>query len=110
MLKKCNGFSVIEVLGSFAIFLVLVSSVLPIMMKLYQERAAVDYKREALLLLHNEKESFLYDHIYSGNKEITTHRRRYEVTLQNEGELAQICVSWEAPWGKNGKVCGYAKK
>ena len=110
MLKNCDGFSVIEVLGAFAIFLVLVSSIVPIMMKLYQERAFIDYKREALILLHNEKESFLYDSFYPGEREVTTSKRRYEVTLDNEGELAKICIGWEVAWGKHGKLCEYAKK
>ena len=111
MLKNCKGFSVLEVICSFSITLLLITGFIPILMKIYEERTWIDYKREALLLLHNEKESFLYDDDYSfDDKKIVISSRTYLVKKQGEDQLTKLCIHWEVPWNKKGIVCGYAKK
>lgn len=111
MLRNCNGFSILEVIGALSIFLVVTIVMLPIMIKTYEERSILDYKREALVLLHNETQSYLYDIGYEAvTKEIETGRRTYFLTLDGEAALVKLCVHWEVPWNKKGKVCNYAKK
>lgn len=110
MLKNYKGFSLVEVIGSFAVFVILLTVLLPILMKIYEERTMLTYKEEGLLLLHNEKESFLYDYDFDGEKEITVDTRRYQLTIQKNGEFVQLCMNWEVPWKKKGRVCTYAKK
>ena len=111
MLRNCNGFSILEVIGALSIFLVVIMLMLPILIKTYEERSILDYKKEALVLLHNEKESYLYDHGYEAiTKEIVNGRRTYLLTFDGEAPLIKLCVHWEVPWDKKGKVCGYAKK
>lgn len=84
---------------------------LPIMIKIYEERSILDYKREALILLHNETENYLYDNEYgAATKEIVTERRHYLLTFAGEASLVKLCVHWEVPWNKKGKICSYAKK
>ncbi|HHY73032.1 MAG TPA: type II secretion system protein [Bacillus bacterium] len=110
MLKNGDGFSVIEVLGSFAIFLILITMIIPILLKTYEEKTVINYKREALLVLHNEKESFLYDGYPLHNKVITAASRSYQLTILMEGNLTKLCIEWKTPWGRKGEVCDYAKK
>lgn len=111
MLKNYNGFSMLEILCSFAIILTSITVIIPIIMKTYEERAVIDYKREALLLSHNEKESYLYDGGYQAEtKTVKISSRTYQISIQGEGELIKICVQWEVPWDKKGKICNYAKK
>jgi hypothetical protein len=84
---------------------------MPIIIKTFEERTILAYKKEALVLLHNETESYLYD---DGNKaetkDIDTATRSYILTIDGEVNLTKLCVHWEVPWNKKGKVCGYAKK
>lgn len=111
MLRNCKGFSILEVIGALSIFLVVIMVMLPFLIKTYEERSILDYKREALVLLHNETESYLYDYGYEPvTKEIITGKRIYLFTLDGESSLEKLCVHWEVPWNKKGKVCGYAKK
>lgn len=111
MLKNYNGFSMLEILCSFSIILTSITVIIPIIMKTYEERAVIDYKREALLLSHNEKESYLYDSSYQAEtKTVKISSRTYQISIQGEGELTKICVQWEVPWDKKGKICNYAKK
>ncbi len=110
MLRNCRGFSILEVIGALAIFLVVIMVMLPILIKTYEERSILDYKREALVLLHNETESYLYDQSDTVTKEIVTGRRTFLFTIDGESSFEKLCVHWEVPWNKKGKVCGYAKK
>lgn len=111
MLRKCNGFSLLEVLGALSVFLVVVMLMVPIIIKTYEGRTILAYKKEALLLLHNETESYLYDDGYNAvGKDIKTTTRTYALTIDGEVNLTKLCVHWEVPWNKKGKVCSYAKK
>lgn len=109
MLTNCRGSSAIEVLVSFSLIILTVTYLIPTLMKTYQERTVIDYKMEALLLLHNEKESFLYDEDYRIRGEIQSGSRRYQLIMNHEGPLVKICMKWEVPWDKNGKICNYVK-
>ncbi|WP_458412508.1 type II secretion system protein [Schinkia sp. CFF1] len=101
----------VEVLGSFSIFLVLLTFLLPIMMKAYQEREIMEYKKEALIVLRNEVESYLYDgDPFFEAKEIETTSRSYRLSIEEEDGFTKVCVYWEVPWKEKGNVCDYAKK
>lgn len=111
MLRNCKGFSILEAIGALSILLVVMLIMVPIMMKIYEERSILDYKKEALVLLHNETETYLYDNGYeTTHKEIVTGKRTYLLTLVGEDALVRLCVHWEVSWNKKGKVCSYAKK
>ncbi|WP_017755766.1 hypothetical protein [Calidifontibacillus oryziterrae] len=110
MLRSYKGFSIIEVLASFFVLFTTVMLLTPILLNTYQQRTMIDYKREALLLLHNEKASYLYNEGNHQSDEIEISTRKYQLSFEQFGQLVKLCVRWEVPWDENGKVCDFIKK
>ncbi|WP_102345604.1 type II secretion system protein [Bacillus sp. Marseille-P3661] len=109
MLVNCKGFSLVEVLVSFALFLMVTSFIVPIFMNVSQERYFLDYKRDALLLLHNEKETYLYDKKVLQAKDLLSGNKQFHFTAERKGNLVELCIFWEAFLSEQGQTCTFVK-
>lgn len=110
MLKNYNGFSLLEVLVSFSLLLLIITFIVPMLMKVHEERAMIDYKRKALLVLHNEIEAYLYGNSEFPRQGEMINSGTYVMSIELVGELERICIQWETPAKKKGKTCHYVKK
>lgn len=85
---------------------VLAMFILPVYIKVQQERVVIKQQQEALLIL----EDYVLDYIHTGNFQELNHSLYNLERTDLPDNSTQFCLNWKGASLKNQKSCLYAKK
>jgi len=109
ILSKSNGFTLVEVLVAASIILMMVTTLLPISLLLYQERLVLSDQRTIHSQLHDELQPFLWTEQLG--LPVTYYKNVHSIQLQfifeREGDFIKGCVQWENARKANDEFCLY---
>lgn len=110
MLKRGDGFSLLEAMMAMALFLAVVLALIPEWTKLSRQKERLDRTQTALNLLDDEMQAVLYDRHVQAEKMIELDGRRYQFRWERTGEsgLVKACIRFN----EHNKVyerCSYGK-
>ncbi|HLS60613.1 MAG TPA: type II secretion system protein [Virgibacillus sp.] len=108
-MSKNNGFTLVEVLVASSIILMMVTTLLPISLLLYQERLVLSDQRTIHSQLHDELQAFLWtDQLalpVTYFKDV--HSIHLHFRFERKGDLIKGCVQWENARRANEEFCIY---
>ncbi len=110
MLRKCErGFSLLEVLVSFSIWLLLLTTLIPSFVLVKQERANILFVNTANQLIFEELMAIKNGLRVKENKAISSNGIHYTLEWSSEDET-KVCVRWEDKRKRPEERCGYTNK
>lgn len=110
MLRKSEGFTLLETFVSFNIWILLIIGLLPQLIHIGMERHNVILMSTANEILHEE----LYRYVNEGHLVKTSTEKiinsKYSVSLKMiDDKMVKICVSWKDSMNREKMKCGYGK-
>lgn len=110
MLQNSKGFYLVDALVGFSIFILVLSSMMPILYRIYLERDAVLEERFAIGLLDNRLQEWLADNTTELKDEVVTNRNvNYHLGWTQQGIRVELCITWQAKNKRTYEMCGNAK-
>lgn len=110
-MKKCSGFTLVEVMLSFFILSVLTATILPAFVTIYNERMTIKQERQAHYYISNVLQEWLYDDKQLPHHEIVTiDDTNYVLQTENDGDEIKVCLKWDGRNERSYSVCNYGKK
>lgn len=113
MLKKSDGFTLIEVMAALAVLTITAATTIPLLTQVYRERISVSQEREALAILQNRIELWTTSGKSSVPKNSVVHRSgtvyRMSWHLEDGKHTVKTCISWQGRNERRYEQCGYAK-
>ncbi|MBU8908981.1 competence type IV pilus minor pilin ComGE [Desertibacillus haloalkaliphilus] len=112
-MNKCHkGFSLIEVMVALSILAVLAMTIVPTLTIVYGERVTIREQQQALSLIDDRLQIWLYDRYNSVNaEEVDVNGTLYDLQSKTIAhETLQVCVTWHGSNNRSYERCGYAKK
>ncbi|WP_158211631.1 prepilin-type N-terminal cleavage/methylation domain-containing protein [Alkalihalobacterium alkalinitrilicum] len=109
-MKRDKGFSMLEVIISIFILSVMMASLYPALIKIYEERATIRQESIANNAIYEGLQLWLFENqlpVLEFRKEDTLFL--WSVSQSNEREI-RVCLTWSGRNGRDYKKCGYAKK
>ncbi|MEK4565611.1 competence type IV pilus minor pilin ComGE [Alkalihalobacillus sp. FSL R5-0424] len=106
MHNKCSGFTLIEVMISLVLLSIVTTFILPVLIKIHQERVVIKQQEEALYLLEDYALAFTH-----GTAAASFNHSLYQ--FKNEviaDGSTQFCLTWEGANSRNYESCLYTKK
>lgn len=110
MLKKSDGFSVIDTMAALGTMLILIAGITPIFFQIYLERMNIQSNFVALELLHNQLQAEFYNDDQSVIKPITRNHILYDFIIEEENSFVKACVKWTNYSHRLNEKCGYIYK
>ncbi|HET7628470.1 MAG TPA: type II secretion system protein [Bacillales bacterium] len=110
-MKKGNGFSLVETMAALFVLTIVVAGTIPVVTKLYEERAAAHEKARALNLLENELHRWLLIGKIKKHHDIKRGSVMYHVHSNgiDNGNALTVCIRWKASNERRYESCGSAK-
>lgn len=111
-MKKNEGFSLYEVMAAVAVFSIVMTATVPLLIIVYRERITIDEEQQALEMLHNEIETWLLSRSVTlpENKTLRTRSTVFHVmTEKSSSNTARFCISWDGSNERRYEQCGYVK-
>lgn len=108
MLKKNNGFSLVELLVSIGLLTTFIVTIVPALSFIHAKQAEMTSQSLGTYLLR----SALFDYSINGNEPSSTAELegiKFQLRSQKEGELLKICIRPEKN-AHRAERCAYAKK
>lgn len=104
--SKCNGFTLIEVMISLVLLSILATFILPVLIKIHQERVVIKQQEEALYLIEDYALSFTHGHAPASFSH-SLYQFKQEVIADGS---TQFCLMWEGANLRDYESCLYTKK
>ncbi|SDN07606.1 type II secretion system protein [Sediminibacillus halophilus] len=111
-MKNCRGFTTIEALAVFSLFLMVSVTILPGLLHIKMEDYQLLIKRQVLSQLHDDLIEIAYgkqqENPESENYQDTTMGVKVTYTFVNETDLTKGCAKWQYAKQEDHEVCLYA--
>ncbi|KGA95909.1 hypothetical protein AJ85_09480 [Alkalihalobacillus alcalophilus ATCC 27647 = CGMCC 1.3604] len=104
-IKKCDGFTLIEVLLSFTLLNLISLMLVPVIIQLQQERLTLYEQEEALYILEEGIHHFMLEQPIPALK-----NQLFEQRINEEVREIEYCLQWQASNNKLYQSCLYAKR
>lgn len=110
-LKRSNGFSLIEVLTSLLLLGIVVTVLIPVLTRTYQERVSIEQERMAMYYLNEVILDWLEDTPIDKTSKISSDiDYQLKTFLTSEDKELKVCIQWKASNSRNYERCEQAKK
>ncbi|WP_413379747.1 prepilin-type N-terminal cleavage/methylation domain-containing protein [Alkalihalobacillus sp. 1P02AB] len=104
-IKKCDGFTLIEVLLSFSLLNLISLMLVPVIIELQQERLTLREQEEALYILEEGIHHFMLEQPIPELK-----NKQFEQSINEDMGEIEYCLQWQASNHKLYQSCLYAKR
>ncbi|WP_026674865.1 competence type IV pilus minor pilin ComGE [Alkalihalobacterium bogoriense] len=110
-MKKCSGFTLMEVVMALSIVMMMTSFLLPVLLKVYQENRTIQEQTWANVYVHKTLQEWLYDEkTLLASFTIQQKGTTYEATSKMEANQVEFCLTWIGRNSRSYVTCQYAKK
>jgi hypothetical protein len=110
MLRSSNGYFLVDALVGLSVFIFVLSSMAPVLYKVYQEKQAITQERFAIEVLHNHLQMWLDGELLDEEETVINNgNTSYHLGVIQYGTSVKLCVSWKSANRRLYEMCGNAK-
>jgi competence protein ComGE len=105
MLRRNNGYFLVELLLSLSTWIIVTGVLLPLYLHLQYQTDLLQLENTALHLLFDELENKLDNNLLVGNKSIVLNGNLYEIKWYENTSKPEVCVEYKDLYSNVQKTC-----
>lgn len=105
MLRRNNGYFLVELLLSLSTWILVTGGLLPLVLHLHYLSDLIQLENTANHLLFDELETYLVVGAHTGNKTILLNGTRFEIKWNEDSEQGEVCVEYHDLYSNSQKKC-----